>query len=821
MFNLSNVLTKTNSNMSQFRCATVGNLKCDNQSIITKVTDVVCGHQFVIYHISNNVFYFRGLNSYGECAITDCNDPWILAPRKIDFFEKNNIRNISKVCSGSYGRSVYWICSDGSVYGSGCNDYKQLGLGNNEKTIRTPTLIPFFKENNITVIDAACNNNSGFILDDKGRVYSCGYNGQGQLGHGDTTNITNWKMIDAVKNMKVIQIATAYRNCFMLQDDGSLYSVGYNGHGQLGLGNTTDTTTVTKIPFFNNIKIIQIACGVYHCVALDDQGRIYTWGYNGHCECGDTTTTDLTTPKSIISFYNKFVEIDASYYNSSATTQNGEIFIWGYNEYYNCLNGNKTNVNIPTKINMDFVSQSVGVNNVSKIRLGYYESHILFEEKDEKEEFSELEIKLQKENKQLTDANKVLQQKVESLETELLKERSGTIFKLKSVDTDVKNDDEKKEADGHVAIKDDVLLEFENRIKEWNIETEKLKLMIDDQDEKKQNDAQNIVNAEQLLNEHLECSKIINIQSERVQWSSSSMIKLVGKNSILHNELTKYEKQWNSEMENTTKICKEYDDIKAEREKSQKLIENEIKRCNELIAKENELFQSKYNIEFISNETNEKKKQYESLFNTCIELIGKYNEFIETNQSNIDFAQQKLNNKWDQFEKNWKKKDHWKVDDVIAWFKYKTSENNVTDTDFGIFDKIKEEMKKQNITNCLDFINGCDQQSLFLLGITDYGMRMFLTKAIQTLRTKYPLTEQANDVNAKTDHIPSRFICPLTNKIMNDPVRAYDNNTYERSAIEPYLKEHGKTPKSNKRATFTMVIPNLQLKQEITAFKNM
>eukprot|EP01084_Bolivina_argentea_P105344 188626_1 len=90
--------------MSQFRCTTVGNLKCNNQSNITKVIDVVCGHQFVIYHISNNVFYFRGVNSYGESAITDCNDSNIFAPRKIDFFEKNNI-DVAKVCSGSYGRS--------------------------------------------------------------------------------------------------------------------------------------------------------------------------------------------------------------------------------------------------------------------------------------------------------------------------------------------------------------------------------------------------------------------------------------------------------------------------------------------------------------------------------------------------------------------------------------------------------------------------------------------------------------------------------------------------------------------------------------------
>eukprot|EP01084_Bolivina_argentea_P054978 100818_1 len=96
------------------------------------------------------------------------------------------------------------------------------------------------------------------------------------------------------KNMKVIQIEAGYANCFMLHDDGSIYCTGFNDCGQLGLGNRTNVKTVTKIAFFNNIKIIQIACGMYHCVALDDKGRIYAWGKNGNGQCGDNTTTNLT-----------------------------------------------------------------------------------------------------------------------------------------------------------------------------------------------------------------------------------------------------------------------------------------------------------------------------------------------------------------------------------------------------------------------------------------------------------------------------------------------------------------------------------------------
>ena len=139
----------------------------------------------------------------------------------------------------------------------------------------------------------------------------------------------------------------------------------------------------------------------------------------------------------------------------------------------------------------------------------------------------------------------------------------------------------------------------------------------------------------------------------------------------VQNELRKYEKEWNSQMEHTTKICKEYSDIKSQREKCQKLIETEIKKCNELIEKENKLFHSKYSIELISNQINEKKKNYKSLFDESVALITQYNTFIATNQSNVNSAQERRKNKWTEFEKHWREKDHWKVNDVIAWFKYK------------------------------------------------------------------------------------------------------------------------------------------------------
>ncbi len=44
-----------------------------------------------------------------------------------------------------------------------------------------------------------------------------------------------------------------------------------------------------------------------------------------------------------------------------------------------------------------------------------------------------------------------------------------------------------------------------------------------------------------------------------------------------------------------------------------------------------------------------------------------------------------------------------------------------------------------------------------------------------------------------TDSISS-FLCPITRKLMTDPVIDPDGNSYERSAIENWLKEYSTSP---------------------------
>jgi alpha-tubulin suppressor-like RCC1 family protein len=50
---------------------------------------------------------------------------------------------------------------------------------------------------------------------------------------------------------------------------------------------------------FEGKKIVQIACGQQHSIALDSQGFVHVWGYNGYCRLGLGNQQDVLTPKVV------------------------------------------------------------------------------------------------------------------------------------------------------------------------------------------------------------------------------------------------------------------------------------------------------------------------------------------------------------------------------------------------------------------------------------------------------------------------------------------------------------------------------------------
>ena len=84
------------------------------------------------------------------------------------------------------------------------------------------------------------------ILKNDGTLWGCGSNDNGQLGLGDDANRSTFtQIITITDNIKEIYCGGGCT--FILKNDDTLWSCGYNTDGRLGLGDTNGRTTFTQI----------------------------------------------------------------------------------------------------------------------------------------------------------------------------------------------------------------------------------------------------------------------------------------------------------------------------------------------------------------------------------------------------------------------------------------------------------------------------------------------------------------------------------------------------------------------------------------------
>lgn len=104
-----------------------------------------------------------------------------------------------------------------------------------------------------------------------------GFGGGGRLGHGsqDTCLIPT-----SVKGMaQVAAIASGPDHTLALDKEGRVWSWGNNQYGTLGYPCKTLQTIPSEIQFKKTI-VVGIACSKYHSVCYTSTGSIYTWGTN-------------------------------------------------------------------------------------------------------------------------------------------------------------------------------------------------------------------------------------------------------------------------------------------------------------------------------------------------------------------------------------------------------------------------------------------------------------------------------------------------------------------------------------------------------------
>ena len=64
------------------------------------------------------------------------------------------------------------------------------------------------------------------------------------------------------------------------------------------------------------------------------------------------------------------------------------------------------------------------------------------------------------------------------------------------------------------------------------------------------------------------------------------------------------------------------------------------------------------------------------------------------------------------------------------------------------------------------------------------------------------------------------YLCPITQVLMTDPVISCDGHTYEKMAIENWLRNHNTSPMTNARLQTKQLFPNHSLRSMIAQYRS-
>ncbi len=245
----------------------------------------------------------------------------------------------------------YNVCvrtGDQLVYCSGRNDSGQLGNGN---TTNQSNPVQFQLPAGKTAADLKVSVNHVCAITLDQLVYCSGDGLYGKLGNGNTTNQSTPVQFQLPAGKGATQITTtSYRTCGLTTDQ-LVYCAGYNGQGQLGNGNTTDQSTPVQFQLPAGKAATAVSGkGYYTVCALTTDQLIYCAGTNDYGQLGNGNTTNQSTPVQFqLPAGKAAMQLSAGAEINCAITTDQLVYCAGRNTYGELGNGNTTAQSTPVK----------------------------------------------------------------------------------------------------------------------------------------------------------------------------------------------------------------------------------------------------------------------------------------------------------------------------------------------------------------------------------------------------------------------------------------------------------------------------------------
>lgn len=264
------------------------------------------------------------------------------------------------------------VASDGTLYAWGRNSAGQLG---NNSIVASSSPVAVVLPAGQLFVQVVGGDAYSLAVAADGTAYTWGNNGAGQLGNNSTTQSTVPVAVTMPAGKQFVQGASGSAHSLALASDGTLYAWGTNANGQLGNNSTTQSTVPVVAVLPAAYGYAQVAGGNSYSLGLRADGKAYAWGSNAGGALGDGTNTQRLVPVAVsqgaVPVDMRFAQVSTGFRHSLALAANGTLYAWGRNLEGQLGIGSTTNSNFPLTVSQGDIP--VGTRFV-QITAGYYHS---------------------------------------------------------------------------------------------------------------------------------------------------------------------------------------------------------------------------------------------------------------------------------------------------------------------------------------------------------------------------------------------------------------------------------------------------------------
>ncbi|KAL0488231.1 hypothetical protein AKO1_015356 [Acrasis kona] len=304
------------------------------------VVQVTCGEYFSTFLTRDNLVYSCGQNHHGQCGVG--HSETVSTPTLVQ--ELSDCKVVNVTCG--YYHTIYQL-DNGDVWTVGCANDGRLGLGPAYRSdILTPLMIDPKTFQYEAIVKVSCGGTYSLFLTDQNKVFCCGWNSYGQLGlssnQSSVYTVQQIRSPQELLDQRIKEIVCGACHTIFLTENYEAWAVGWNTHGQLGVGSLKNKYQATrpfvviikhitsrrlargavgvikveycagrmileqkekikKTPryinthkYFDHLSIVDVRVGDYHALFLTSDGQVWV--------CGENTKGQLGLPNKEIVF---------------------------------------------------------------------------------------------------------------------------------------------------------------------------------------------------------------------------------------------------------------------------------------------------------------------------------------------------------------------------------------------------------------------------------------------------------------------------------------------------------------------------------------